>query len=98
MRRHGALANIYGEAPAAMKAASEYVVRQLKVVHQHMQGREFVLNNRFSLSDVFLTTCLNWVEAYDIAMSVELTEYRDRMILRDAYKKAASVNKAAKQN
>jgi glutathione S-transferase len=93
MRRHGALSNIYGEAPAAMEAASEYVIRQLKVIDKHMLGREYVLNNRFSLPDVFLTTCLNWVEAYDIPMSAELTEYRDKMTQRDAYKKAAKINK-----
>ena len=93
MRRHGALSKIYGEAPVAMEAAREYVLRQLKVVDQHMLGKRYILNERFGLSDIFLTTCLNWIEAYEIPMSEALVEYRDRMILRDAYKTAMKINK-----
>ena len=93
MRRHGALSKIYGEAPVAMEAAREYVLRQLKVVDQHMLGKRYILNECFGLSDIFLTTCLNWIEAYEIRMSDVLIEYRDRMILRDAYKTAMKINK-----
>ena len=66
MRRHGALSSLYGEAPAAMDAAEAYVKRQLDVIHNHMLGREYILDESFSLPDIFLTTCLNWVNAYEI--------------------------------
>ncbi len=92
MRRHGALASIYGEAPTAMEAAEEYVIRQLKVIKKHMQDRQYVLNERFSLPDVFLTTCLNWVNAYEIEMPEILEKYRQRIVERDAYRKAVKVN------
>ena len=93
MRRHGALSEIYGEAPAAMEAAEEYVKRQLNVINKHMQNRDYVLNDRFSLSDIFLTTCLNWVNAYEIEMPTELENYRARIVQRVAYVKAEQINK-----
>ena len=92
MRRHGALASIYGEAPAAVEAAGAYVKRQLNVIHKHMRGREYVLNESFSLSDIFLTTCLNWVNAYEIELESELEQYRVRIVQRKAYIKANKVN------
>ena len=92
MRRHGALASIYGEAPAAMDAAEAYVKRQLNVIHKYMRGREYVLNENFSLSDIFLTTCLNWVNAYEIELESEREEYRARIVQRKAYIKAKKVN------
>jgi len=92
MRRHGALASIYGEAPAAVEAAGAYVKRQLNVIHKHMRGREYVLNESFSLPDIFLTTCLNWVNAYEIELESELEQYRVRIVQRKAYIKANKVN------
>ena len=92
MRRHGALSSLYGEAPAAMDAAEAYVKRQLDVIHNYMRGREYILNESFSLPDIFLTTCLNWVNAYEIELQSELEQYRARIVQRKAYIKANKVN------
>lgn len=92
MRRHGALSSLYGEAPAAMDAAEAYVKRQLDVIHNHMLGREYILDESFSLPDIFLTTCLNWVNAYEIELQSELEQYRARIVQRKAYIKANKVN------
>ncbi len=92
MRRHGALSSIYGEAPTAMRAAEEYVKRQLKVIAQHMAGKQYVLNEKFGLADVFLITCLNWVNTYEIEMQTILQEYRARITARPAYEKAFNLN------
>lgn len=92
MRRHGALSSLYGEAPAAMNAAEAYVKRQLDVIHNYMLGREYILNESFSLPDIFLTTCLNWVNAYEIELQSELEQYRARIVQRKAYIKANKVN------
>ena len=92
MRRHGALSSLYGEAPAAMDAAEAYVKRQLDVIHNHMLGREYILDESFSLPDIFLTTCLNWVNAYEIELELELEQYRARIVQRKAYIKANKVN------
>ena len=93
MRRHEALASIYGEAPAAVEAARQYVSKHLQVTDQHLAGETFLLNERFSLSDIFLTTCLNWVEAYAIPMPANLRRYRDQIIQRPAYLKADAINR-----
>ena len=93
MRRHGALSNIYGEAPAAMASAREYVLRMLKVVETALEDREFLLQDKFSLSDLFLTTCLNWVLNYELPLAKSLQVYRSRIILRPAYLRAAEANK-----
>ena len=92
MRRHGALAKIYGDAPSAIAAARDYVVRQFKVIELHMKDRRYLLNEKFSLPDIFLITCLNWAEDYGIPLSKELEEYRDNLTQRDAYKKAVERN------
>ncbi len=97
MRRHGALASIYGEAPAAMSAAREYVQRQLAVVDSHLEGREYLVHDRFGLADLFLTTCLNWVESYEIPMAGSLQDYRGRMIGRPAYQRALRINSGERE-
>ena len=93
MRRHGALSAIYGEAPAAMASSREYVLRMLKVVETALEDREFLLQDKFSLSDLFLTTCLNWVLNYELPLAKSLQVYRSRITLRPAYLRAAEANK-----
>ena len=92
MRRHGALAHIYGEAPTALEAAEEYVKKQLNVINMHLQNRDYILNDNFTLSDIFLITCLNWVKAYGIDTPNILQEYRSRIVSREAYIKAMEIN------
>lgn len=94
IRRHGALSDIYGEAPAAVASAKDYVLKHLGVIDQHLNDKEFLLNERFSLPDLFLTTCLDWIHHLDIAMSVCLQDYRSRITNRPAYQKARSINMA----
>ena len=93
MRRHGALSSIYGEAPAAMASAREYVLRILEVVETALADREFLLRDKFTLADLFLTTCLNWVLNYELPLASSLQTYRDRIILRPTYLRAAEANK-----
>ena len=93
MRRHEALAEIYGDAPAAVEAARQYVTKHLQVTDQYLADKTFLLNDRFSLPDVFLTTCLNWAEAYGIPLLDNLSRYRNQIIQRPAYIKADAINK-----
>ena len=95
IRRHEALAHIYGEAPNAISAAKEYVLRQLTVVEQFLQSKEFLLEERFSLADVFLTTCLDWAHVYGITMPSSLQDYRTSINQRPAYIKARAINYGA---
>ena len=65
----------------------------LKVVETALENREFLLQDKFSLSDLFLTTCLNWVLNYELPLAKSLQVYRSRIILRPAYLRAAEANK-----
>jgi|TARA_B110000438_G_scaffold221687_1_gene214967 glutathione S-transferase len=95
IRRHEALAHIYGEAPNAIRAAKEHVLRQLTVVGKFLQSKEFLLEERFSLADVFLTTCLDWAHVYGITMPSSLQDYRTSINQRPAYIKARAINYGA---
>ena len=68
------------EAPAAVEAAREYVSKHLQVADRYLVNKSYLLNERFSLPDVFLTTCLNWVEAYGIPMPENLRRYRNEIV------------------
>ena len=94
MRRHGALANVYGESPQAMEAAEAYVVRMLKVFEKHLATNSYLVSESFSLPDLFLMTCLNWVDSYGITMPESLKDYQNRIAGRPAYLKAKSVNES----
>ena len=93
IRRHGALSGVYGEAPKAIDAARDYVLRQLRIIEKHLGNKHYLLNERFSLPDLFLVTCLDWVLAYEIEMGECLAGYRNRIIKRPAYLKARSINR-----
>ena len=96
IRRHGALSEIYGEAPVAVAAAEQYVYRQLAVVDGHLQDRQYLVGEHFSLPDVFMMTCLDWVVAYGLDMTETLRQYRDEIAKRPAYQRAKSINSGGK--
>ena len=92
MRRHGDLAHIYGEAPAAVSSAKEYALKHLGVVAVQMVDREFVMPGGFGLADVMLMTCLEWAHVYGLELPEVLDTYRHRISERPAYQRAAAVN------
>ncbi len=94
MRRHGALATVYGEAPQAMAAAEAYVVRMLKVIERQLFSNSYLTSETFSLPDLFLMTCLSWVDSYGISMPKALRDYQNRIAIRPAYIKAKTVNES----
>ena len=95
IRRHDALSEIYGEAPVAVAAAEQYVQRQLGMVDLHLQSRQYLVGDRFSLADVFMTTCLDWVQNHGLNLSEALTRYHDFITARPAYTKAKAINTGA---
>lgn len=92
IRRHGDLSPIYGEAPVAITAARNYVAKQLAVVEQRLRDRNYLIEDRFTLPDIFLTTCLNWAVHCEIELASTLEEYRHRIAERPAYLRAVAVN------
>ena len=92
IRRHEALASIYGEAPHAVAAAKSYFKRHVSVAEQHLKNRKFLIQNNLSVADIFLTTCLAWADRCQIELSNVLQEYLFRMTERPGYKKAEIKN------
>ena len=92
MRRHGDLAPIYGEAPAAMTASRAYAEKHLAVVAEHMTGKDFVVSDQLGLADIMLVSCLDWAVHYDFELQASLLRYRDLHRSRQAYRRAFDVN------
>ena len=92
LRRHGALAAIYGEAPTAITAAKQYFQRQVAVADMHLRETHYLINNKFGVADVFLTTCLVWAESSGIGLSESLKSYLQRMLARESYQAAKAQN------
>ena len=92
LRRHGALAAIYGEAPTAITAAKQYFQKQVAVADMHLQETQYLVNNKFGVADVFLTTCLVWAESSGIGLSESLKSYLQRMLARECYQAAKAQN------
>src|SRR5262249_20322256 len=76
MRRHGALKHIYGEAPVALESAAQYFATQLRHAEQALQdGRPFLVGDRFTTTDILLTTCLAWAVSYQVPVTAACHAY-----------------------
>jgi glutathione S-transferase len=95
IRKHEDLHKIYGEAPSALDAAREGFARQAHAAVQRLaHGGPYVLGEHFSGADILFTTCLNGAIRRKIELPALLHEYRERIIAREAYKRALQVNQA----
>ncbi len=92
MRRHGDLAEIYGASEQVVASAAEYLKRHLSVLSDHLQGREYLMAQGFSLPDLLLTTCLDWAAFYGVELPDVVAAYRDRNAQRSAYQRAMQIN------
>ena len=93
MRRHRDLANLYGEAPNAIKAAEEGFARQVAVVTQALRSSgPYLLGETFTCADIILTTCLTWADFYKQPLDDILRDYTKRLMARPAYQSAAAIN------
>ncbi len=93
IRKHTNLAAIYGEAPAAVRAAREGFAKQVQVADRSLTRRgPFVLGASFTGADILLATCLGWAERLDVPLTVTLREYLARATARPAYRLAQAAN------
>ena len=94
MRRHkkvqnGGLANIYGEAPNAIKAAKENVARMLKACEKDVPNENWLMGKSPSCADIMFMSCLQVIKLYDLELnSQKILSYYDRSIKRPEYMKA----------
>jgi glutathione S-transferase len=93
IRKHTNLAAIYGEAPAAVRAAREGFIKQARVADQAVTERgPFVLGASFTGADILLATCLGWAERLEVPLTATLREYLERATARPAYRLGYSAN------
>ena len=95
LRRHEALAHIYGEAPTANAAARGYFERMITAAAREIEdGRTYVLGTEFSGADIVMTTCLDWALSYDVPIPQPWLAYRERTVARPAHARAVAANAA----
>ena len=93
LRRHEGLPDVYGEAPAACKAAREYFARMIGEIERRLaDGRPHLLGAEFSAADVLLTSCLMWAQFIGVPLAESLAGYRERLAARPALGRAMAVN------
>ena len=98
MRRHGDLAHIYGGSTEVVDASRAYAALHLQAATDLLDGRTSVLEGGFGLADILLQSCLDWAIAYEVDLSPELREYRERIAKRDAYQRAVKLNFGEQQS
>jgi glutathione S-transferase len=92
LRKHRDLADIYGEAPAAVQTAIEGFNKQVAVAEDALAARDYLLGSAFTAADLILMTCLDWANVYGIELSTGFDDYRARIHGRPAFKSAAKLN------
>lgn len=93
IRKHVALAHIYGEAPNAVRAAEEGFEKQVRVADQWLKrDGPFILGETFTGADILLTTCLASAHNRKIPLTDILQDYTRRVTSREAYQLALAAN------
>jgi len=88
VQNHG-LANIYGEAPNATKAAKEHVARMLNACERDIPDKNWLMGNSPSCADIMFMSCLQVIKLYNLEIkSKNILSYYYRAIQRPEYIKA----------
>ncbi len=92
LRKHRDLAELYGEAPAAVATAIEGFGKLIGFAEQRLRASGYLVGAQFTGADLMLVSCLIWARAYGVGVPDTLAEYRDRLTAREAFKRAAALN------
>mgnify|MGYP001161217995 FL=1 len=92
MRRHGDLGMIYGESETTVNASRAYAEKHFEVVGQLLEKRTYLVGDQFGLADVFLMSCIDWANAYQVALPDSLHAYHAHIAERPAYMRAMKLN------
>ena len=94
IRRHqlvekGGLANLYGEAPNAIKAAKDHVNRMLLACDRDVPKDNWLIGDKPSCADIMFMSCLQVVKLYKLDIkSDKINAYYERVVKRKQYIKA----------
>lgn len=92
MRRHRDLADLYGEAPAAIEAAIAGFQKQVAVAERALADGNHLVGEQFTGVDILLTSCLDWAVAYQVGIPERLDAYRRHHQQRPAYRASRELN------
>lgn len=92
MRRHGDLGMIYGASDVTVEASKAYAEKHFDVVAQLLQQRRYLVGEHFGVADLFLVTCIDWANAYEVTLPQSLQDYRGYIAERPAYQRAVKLN------
>ena len=97
MRRHKDLKSIYGDSPKVVESCRNYFEKYLAVIEMTLSKQETLFGYGFGLADILLTTCLDWAEAYEFKLPLNVSRYHKTMRNREAYKYAFDINYKTKK-
>lgn len=92
MRRHSDLGMIYGESETAVNASRAYAEKHFEIVGGLLERRSYLVADQFGLADLFLVSCIDWANAYRVAIPDNLHAYHAHIAERPAYVRAMKVN------
>jgi len=93
MRRHGDLAEIYGDSPIAIASAEQYFMRLMRAVTPRIAAADpFLFGDKIGVADILLATTLGWAHAYAVRLDEVAREYMARTVDRPAYAAAMKRN------
>jgi len=92
LRKHRDLANLYGEAPAAVQHAIDGFNKQVAVAEQALEYTDYLVGSQFTGADLMLSSTLSWAIAYGFDLSPRLRAYNDLHRARPAFRSAAELN------
>lgn len=96
IRKHRDLADLYGDAPAAIRAAEQGFAKQVRAVELALRdGRPFLTGGCFTGADILLASCLSWAKHYKQPLAAPLLDYLERTTERDAYGRSFALNFSA---
>jgi glutathione S-transferase len=92
VRRHEGLAATYGTAPTAVDSAKTYFLHNLEAMVPRITRAPYLFGEQLSIADILLMTCLDWAAVSEIALPMEIADYRLRIAQRPAYQAALKRN------
>ena len=92
MRRHFDLKDIYGDSPKVVESCRNYFEKYLAIIENILSYQDTLFGYDFGLADILLTTCLDWAEAYEFNLPLNVSRYHESTRNREAYKIAFDIN------
>ena len=93
---HKSFSPIFRADELAKAAAKEALVPKWAFVAKQLEGKQFLLGERFTVVDAYLFVMLSWAKAKSVEVPPALSEYFERVGARPAVQAALAAEKAAR--